>query len=316
MNHRGREDRAMTSRRRAVFALLLIPCSACLLAAANPADEAHPDHLIRRANAAFEAGEAARAKGDGDAARQRTDEADRLYAVAEERTADPGLVAFNRATVLFRREQYREAEAYYGRVLQDAACPPGRAARANYNRGTCLLLLGGSSEAYLRAIAYLSRCHDSDAADAQLKANARDNLELAKTLWKRAYDEEKKAGQKPENPNDHPPPDQNAGSQNFGGTEQQPGDNDPGAGDATQTTTQPVTTPDAGQTANAGQTTTQGPTPGASPDVSQFPNAPDTRPRSPEATRKILRDTEARLLRERRILDDSLYTSQLGVKDR
>ena len=37
--------------------------------------------------------------------------------------------------------------------------------------------------------------------------NARDNLELAKTLWKRAYDEERRAGKKPENPNDQPPPD-------------------------------------------------------------------------------------------------------------
>jgi tetratricopeptide (TPR) repeat protein len=305
----------MPNHRRALFALILLPCSVCLLAAANPAGEAHPDDLIRQANAAFEAGETARAKGDGDAARQRTEEADRLYALAEERTADPGLVAFNRAAVLFKQEKYREAEAYYGRVLQDAACPPERAARANYNRGTCLLVVGSSSEVYMRAIAYLGRCHDSDAADAQLKANARDNLELAKTLWKKAYDEEKKAGQKPENPNDHPPPDQNSGSQNFGGTEQHPGANDPGAGDPTQST-QPMMTPNGGTTTNAGQTTTQGPTPGASPEMSQFPNDPDVRPRSQEETRKILRGTEARLLHEQRVLDNSLYTSLLGIKDR
>jgi tetratricopeptide (TPR) repeat protein len=305
----------MTRSRGALFALFLIPCSVCLLAAANPADDPNPDDVIRQANAAFEAGEAARAKGEADVARQRTDEADRLYAMAEERTADPGLVAFNRATVLFKQEKYREAEMYYGRVLQDTACPPERAARANYNRGTCLLLLGGGSEVYLRAIAYLSRCHDSDAADAQLKANARDNLELAKTLWKKAYDEEKKAGQKPETPNDHPPPDQNVGTHDHGGTEQHPGANDPGTGDPTQTT-QPMMTPSGGTNTHAGQTTTQGPTPGTSPDAAKFPDAPNTRPRSPEATRKILRETEARLLHEQRVLDNSLYTSLLGIKDR
>ena len=62
------------------LAVLLVPFALFLLAAA-PAES--PEDLIRRANAAFLAGE--------------RDEADRLYAAAEERTADPGLVAFNRA---------------------------------------------------------------------------------------------------------------------------------------------------------------------------------------------------------------------------
>src|SRR4051812_24039156 len=100
------------------LACLLLPLSVFLLAAAPPRAEP-PDDLIRRANSLFPT--------DPDAA-------DKLYAAAEERTADPGLVAFNRAAVMFDRATkvaadrnlLREAEKQYERVLDDAACPPER----------------------------------------------------------------------------------------------------------------------------------------------------------------------------------------------
>src|SRR5438128_8324322 len=97
---------------------LLVPTVCLLLLAAAPGAE---DDLIRAANAAY-------LRGDADAA-------DMLYAQAEERAADPGLVAFNRAAVLFQRGEFREAELHYMRVLEDKACPPERAARAWFNRG-------------------------------------------------------------------------------------------------------------------------------------------------------------------------------------
>jgi hypothetical protein len=286
--------------------LFLFPLAGFLLAAAPPA-ETPPDDLIRQANAAFEA-------GDDDAA-------DRLYSLAEERTADPGLVAFNRAAVLGRAaplgqpEKFRKAEVLYARVLKDAACPPERAARANYNRGTCLLHLGGASKVYGDAIKYLTRCYDSPAADAGLKADARNNIKLAKLLWKKAYDEEKKAGKNPEKPNDNPPPEErNDTSPRHGDAEQHPGATDPGSGATTQPVTRPMTQPN-GAT-DAGQTTTHTPTAGANPDAAKSQSFPDAQPRTPDATRKFLRDTAVRLQKDREVLNDALYTSQLGVLDR
>jgi hypothetical protein len=284
----------------------LFPLSCLLLGAASPPAEMTPDDLVRQANAAFEAKNEA--------------EADRLYALAEERTTDPGLVAFNRATVLGRAghaEKFRDAEKIYARVLKDEACPPERAARANYNRGTCLLHIGGPSAVYLDAIKYLSRCYDSDAADAPLKASARNNLKLAKTLWKKAYDEEKKAGKKPERPNDNPPPDeQRDDAPRHGDTDPQPGTNDPGAGGMGQPITKPMVQPSGAANANTGQTANQTPAPGTNPDVSKSQNFPDAQPRTPEATRKFLQDAAVRMQRERHAVNDSLYASQLGVRDR
>jgi hypothetical protein len=298
----------MTRNRARWLPLFLIPLSGFVLAASPPA-EMSPDDLIRQANAAFEA-------GDDDAA-------DRLYALAEERTADPGLVAFNRAAVLGRAaplgrpEKFREAAVLHSRVLKDDACPPERAARANYNRGTCLLHLGGASAVYLESIKYLARCYDSPAADAGLKADARNNLKLAKLLWKKAYDEEKKAGKTPEKPNDNPPPEErNDNTQRTGDTEQHPGATDPGSGTTGQPVTRPMVQPNGATTANAGQTTTQAPTAGANPDVSKSQNFPEAQPRTPEATRKFLQDTAIRLQNDRHALNDALYTSQLGVRDR
>src|SRR5262249_59336214 len=125
-------------------------------------------------------------------------------AAAEERTGAPGLVAFNRAAVLFQKEDFRDAEVHYARVLEDAACPPERAARAWYNRGTCLLRRGTSPAVYRSAIACLEHCLDSPAADEPLKADARHNLELAKLLWNEA----RKTAAKPDTPNENRPPEE------------------------------------------------------------------------------------------------------------
>src|SRR5262249_30705792 len=112
------------------FSFFLFPF---LIGAAAPNQES-PDELIRAANAAF-------LRGD-------TETADPLYAAAEERTADPGLVAFNRGAVLFQRGKFADAEECYRRVLEDKSCPPERAAKALFNRGTCRLRTGGSPGVY------------------------------------------------------------------------------------------------------------------------------------------------------------------------
>ena len=173
------------------FVLLLFAAALLLAAAPLPTDT--PDDLVRRANEALRAGDA--------------ETADRLYTAAEERTTDPGLVAFNRAGVLFERKLYRDAERHYDRVLDDAACPPERAAKAWYNRGTCLLSRGGTLEVYRAAIACFENALDNSAADREVKDRAPHNLELAKLLW--AEEAKKAKADQPPSPNNKVPEEEN-----------------------------------------------------------------------------------------------------------
>jgi len=269
-----------------VVGLLVLAC--CLLAAAPHADQT-PDELIRRANAAFLAGD--------------RDEASQLYAIAEEQTADPGLVAFNQATVLFQKGDFREAEVHYARVLDDAACPPERAVKSWYNRGTCLLRRGGSASVYRSAIACLERCVDSTVADEPLKADARHNLEIAKLRWNEARKTDNK-----EKPNSPPPPEDPRSEPKqppkSNDTEPSPEPKEPGTNATTGTapkTTQQPTPPTPKLDPNA--TPTQG-TPTATP---QLNNDDAVQQLSPEDTRVHLRRIAERLEKDRRDLLRTLY---------
>ena len=126
------------------------------------------DDWIREGNAAFE-------KGDLDAALA-------LYEKAEAGTTDPGLVAFNKAAVLYRLKRYREAELHYLRCVDDA--PPARKAQALFSLGTTLL-----RQAEDKNIATLDRAIDAFAAclsqrdlSPQLANDAQYNLETARWL--------------------------------------------------------------------------------------------------------------------------------------
>lgn len=144
------------------------------------------------------AGNAAYARGD-------YEEAARWYAEAEERTTDPGLVAFNEAAVCFGRGKYAEAERLYWLCLGDAGPPLARhlkqhpdgdlpvalrtsagprLIRVLYNLGNCLLQRsGGTSGELLReAAACFDHCLRLGEGSTDLRANARHNLELAKAL--------------------------------------------------------------------------------------------------------------------------------------
>lgn len=179
------------------------------VAAADP-----PDDLVRRANTAFLQGQ--------------PDAADALYAAAAERAADPGLVAFNRAAVLVRRGEFKEAEGYYARVLDDADCPPARAARAWFDRGTCVLKRGTTAAAFRAAATHFERCLDLRPADEGLVADARHNLELAKLLWAEANAKAAKPdtpnAPQPDDPADPPPPPTGGGDQDLA---PEPGDGGP-----------------------------------------------------------------------------------------
>ena len=71
--------------RRARLPFFLLPFSFCILVSAAPPADLTPDDLVRRGNALFPA-------RDDPAEAERLADADRLYAGAEELTADPGLV--------------------------------------------------------------------------------------------------------------------------------------------------------------------------------------------------------------------------------
>jgi hypothetical protein len=165
-----------------VFALLALWSKGALPA---------PDDLVRHGNAAFERGDFATA----------TDS----YAQAEDRTHDPGLVAFNEATVLYQLGQYREAELRYRRSREDAVGT--RLARLLFNLGNCLLQQDqGRGPARLReAIKLYQQCLEHPDADANLVEDARHNLELARLLYLKAKagkegSEEANAEENPEDP--------------------------------------------------------------------------------------------------------------------
>ncbi len=287
----------------AIVAALAAALTVVLAAAAPmtaPAGTA-PEDLLRGGNAAFRSGQ--------------SDEADRLYAAAEERASDPGLVAFNRAAVRFQKGEFREAELLYARTLSDAECPPDRAAKAWYNRGTALLRRGGSAAVFRSAVACLEQCLESPAADAPLRADARHNLELAKLLW----DQTRRAEAKPNTPNQNPPPEEAPSdppaphpsdpAPSSEKPEAKTGSERP-AGTAPKREPSPATTPKA-DTGSPVQ-----PAPGAATLPPELEDRNTIQPLSPEDTRRLLRDIAARLRNDRRTLLRTLYPPpQPGVND-
>lgn len=273
----------MTRTPRRFWPLLLAMPAFALLAAGPPAGSEPPDDLIRRANAAF-------LRGDAEAA-------DSLYAAAAERTGDPGLVAFNQAAVLFQKGEFYPAEVQYAHTLDDKACPPDRAARAWFNRGTCLLRRGGSVGVYRSAVACFEHCLDSSATDETLRADARHNLELAKRLWIEAN---KKAA-RPENPNTPPPEEQPEMQPPAGGADQDPtnpADTEAGPGaknPAQAARPMPGVVPKNGSPREANT-----PTAGNNRKLQPLEDADQAQPLSPEDTREYLRRTDERLRDERR----------------
>jgi tetratricopeptide (TPR) repeat protein len=288
--------RPIMSRPAAIYGIVGIAC----LVAAGPPSNALPNDLIRRANAAYLA--------------DNREEAERLYTAAEERTSDPGLIAFNRAALMFGKGEFREAELLYDRVLSDAAIPPERAARARYNRGTCLLRRGGPSALFQVAIDDFERCLDSPASDEVLKANSRHNLELAKLLWKRAWDEEVSAGKKPPPPSEQAPPERQPESRQPQPNEQTsntPGSANPGG-------TKPQTEPPLKQVENPLTTHNNADSPnrGMNTTAPELKNEDAVQILSPEDTRNLLRRTAERLKKDRHALLETLYPKyKPGARD-
>ena len=163
-------NRNTRSRGRSLSPCLLVSLSGFVLLAAAPVE----DELdwVRQGNAAFE--------------RDAYEEALRCYARAEERIADPGLLAFNEGTALYQMGRYHEAELHFRRCREDAE--DSRLARLLYNLANCLLRQARPNDVgcLQEAVDLYGRCLEQGPQETDLADDARHNLELARLLWLKA----------------------------------------------------------------------------------------------------------------------------------
>jgi Ca-activated chloride channel family protein len=152
-----------------------------------------PVRALRQGNDAFQRGEYATALD--------------WYTQAEERTDDPGQVAYDKAAALYQLGRFREAELHYRRCRQDAEGT--RLAHLLYGLGNCLVLQARSADAarFREAISYYEQCLQHLDADAELIADARHNLELARLFWLKAKSLRDSGDQtSPDSESEPPPP--------------------------------------------------------------------------------------------------------------
>jgi Ca-activated chloride channel family protein len=242
------------------------------------------------------AGEVERFVRAGDAAFENGDYAAAVdcYAAAEERTTDPGLVAFNKGAALYRLGRYREAELHYLRCQEDATGE--RRVRVLYDLGDALLQQAQDRDVprLQRAIGCYDECLRLAVPGSSLAEDARFNLQLARALLAKA-----KAARDPSQPDNSNSNDQNDNPRDRSddprrhmGGDFQPGGADPGgrlrsaAALAGNRSRDPV---------SASQQ--------APPGVGNLPPIPDRdalAQLSPEDTSAYLEQVVIRVLRERR----------------
>ena len=269
----------MTIARPQLVAIAVI--GVALVAAADPPSAADQ----------FRAGNDAFARGDWEAAES-------LYAQAEERSPDPGLVAFNKGAALYRHGDFRRAELCFRRALGDADIPAERRGRALYNLGTCLVRQAGDTD--VKTLQAAIECFERAvraSPDEGVRTDAGHNLEVAKLLWAKARAKRPPNERDPDWDNDRPeskrpPPDG-------------PKPPDPGAegnGDGPKKfETGPKLDVGKGPEAGAVQKETDKAAPGAG----NLPVLPDTgqvESLAPDDARAVLKKTAERLQHERRKL--------------
>jgi tetratricopeptide (TPR) repeat protein len=262
--------------------LLLPALLATLLVSAGPVKP--PDDLVRSASEAF-------ARGD-------LDDAEFLFAQAEEHAADPGLVAFNKGAILYRRNDFRRAELCFRRTLGDAAIPADRRSKALYNLGNCLVRQAGESD--IKQLQSAIDCYEMairEATDDGVRTDASHNLELAKLLWAKARARKPPNERDPEwdDPKDpkEPPPDPKKSPEN------QPKDGT-GEGNNKQDNGAKIE-PDKGKDKGVASKEVQKPVPGQG-NLPVLPDTDEVPSRSPDDARAFLKKAAERLQRERQKL--------------
>jgi tetratricopeptide (TPR) repeat protein len=189
---------------------LLVPAMLGLVLL-GAAPDMNVERLLREGNAAFDRGD--------------YEKAIEFYDRAADRATDPGQVAFNKATALYRlaldeAEQnprdavrhFREAEEHYRHGAEGADEP--RRSRALFGLANSLVQGRGDVRALMLAVRCYRECLRSP--DRQVAEDARHNLELAKLLWlrvsakdSRQSENETKNRQDSSNDRDPPMNDQN-----------------------------------------------------------------------------------------------------------
>jgi tetratricopeptide (TPR) repeat protein len=166
-----------------------------VLVAAGPA-VVPPDELVRRGN---------RAQTE-----QKYVDALRLYDQAQERTTDPGMVAFNEGVAFYQQGDYVRAESHFRMARQDAV--GRRRLGADYDLACSLVQTAGDRDVrkLAEAIGLFEECLRQVEPDNPLAADARHNLELAKFTWLLARARPDSHKDKPpedsEEPKQPPPP--------------------------------------------------------------------------------------------------------------
>jgi tetratricopeptide (TPR) repeat protein len=186
--------------------------------------------LLVLAGAAPQVAEDAVRQGNEAIMRKDYDAALRLYEQAEVDAPDPGLVAYNKGTALFRLGRLREAELCYLRCLQDKAISAERRRKALYDLGVALLQRGADmrdSEALGRAVESFDLCYQESAADKKLHDDAEHNLELARLLWRKVRSEK---GEGDKNDNDGSDPKRKSSNKSPSDRGDDGADEDPGQG--------------------------------------------------------------------------------------
>jgi Ca-activated chloride channel family protein len=227
--------RARSPRTESAGHCLVLAVLAAVLVGAAPARA--PEDLVRQGNAAFQ-------REDYGTAVER-------YAAAEDRITDPGLVAFNEAAALYRQAAqlentprrtslYREAELHYRRCLEDATGT--RRAEALYGLGNSLLqqVAHRGAEACQEAVRAYGQCLAAEAVAADLAADARHNLELAKLLALQAKTNKKEQNSDSEEDNNDPTkPRPNRPDRGDGGSAEQAAGTPNASGDKSRVQVQP-----------------------------------------------------------------------------
>jgi tetratricopeptide (TPR) repeat protein len=237
--------------------------------------------LERRGNSAFEDGQYMRAVA--------------CYERAIELGDEPGRIAFNLGVAFFQLGKYRDAERFF-RSAGESDGAAARRLRAVYNLGVCLMNVadGKDADRLAEAISCFARCVRDDSAAAELKADARTNLEIAKLLWRKV-----RSGQAP-------PPDGNSSDHNDERPpEGQPENNtdDAGGNRGSSDGAGGKRLVPAQSAPNGSQpiATNQGPPPGAG-HAPPIPDSDQAKPLPPHEALELLRQAEERIVRERRAI--------------
>jgi tetratricopeptide (TPR) repeat protein len=248
-----------------------------MLISAAPAEIA--EKWLREGNSAFERGDYATAI--------------EWYSLAEEPSADPGLVAFNKGAALYRLGRFREAELHYLRCREDATGE--RLARLFYDLANAVTQQASDHDAkrLQEAIGYYEECLHQDAASAELKEDARFNLELAKALLVRA-----------KTSRDQPSSEDNDGGEGNPNLKDQAKERNRGRGNVQRGTPDPRSdVRGARDRSNRGaenhQTTSEPPLPGVG-NLPVLPDQDELAPLTPEDRSAYLEEVAAKILRERR----------------